>query len=182
MSLIALELIALLAVAGDPLGPGNHNLSLKMGDVTRSYLVHVPPKHDPTMATPVVLVLHGAGTNGAIMVPFCGLNGKADEAGFVAVYPNGTGLANLMLTWNSGGFRGKMADGKADDVAFLERLLDDLATMVKVDSKRVYATGMSNGGMMCYYVGPAILHNPFGWKRNRSLPPIRWPCVADLNC
>ena len=150
MFAIAIELVALLAVAGDPLGPGDHNLSLKMGDVTRSYLVHVPPKHDPTKATPVVLVLHGAGTNGAIMVPFCGLNNKADEAGFVAVYPNGTGLANLMLTWNSGGFRGKMADGKADDVAFLDKLLDDLATVVNVDSKRVYATGMSNGGMMCY--------------------------------
>ena len=150
MSAIALQLVALLSVVGDPLGPGDHNLSLKMGDVTRSYLVHVPPKHDPTKATPVVLVLHGAGTNGAIMIPFCGLNRKADEAGFVAIYPNGTGLANLMLTWNSGGLRGKMADGKADDVAFLDKLLDDLATMVKVDSKRVYATGMSNGGMMCY--------------------------------
>ena len=29
-------------------------------------------------------------------------------------------------------------------------MLDDLATVVNVDPKRVYATGMSNGGMMCY--------------------------------
>jgi len=150
MPAIAIELVALLSLAGDPLGPGDHNLSLKMGDVTRSYLVHVPPKYDPTKATPIVLVLHGAWTDGAIMVPFCGMNKKADEAGFIAVYPNGTGLANLMLTWNSGGLRGKMADGKADDVGFLEKLLDDLATVVNVDNKRVYATGMSNGGMMCY--------------------------------
>ena len=150
MPALMCQLVALLAVAGGPLGPGDHNLSLKMGDVTRSYLVHIPPKHDPTKPTPVVLVLHGAGTNGAIMVPFCGLNKKADKAGFVAVYPNGTGLANLMLTWNSGGFRGKMGEGKADDVAFIGRLLGDLGTVVEVDRKRVYATGMSNGGMMCY--------------------------------
>jgi poly(3-hydroxybutyrate) depolymerase len=122
MPALVCQLVALLAVAGGPLGPGDHNLSLKMGDVTRSYLVHIPPEHDPTKPTPVVLVLHGAGTNGAIMVPFCGLNEKADKSGFVAVYPNGTGLATLMLTWNSGGFRGEMGEGKVDDVAFLEKV------------------------------------------------------------
>jgi polyhydroxybutyrate depolymerase len=144
-----LHLVALLALAGDPLGPGDHSRSLKMGETTRSYIVHVPPKCDPRKPTPVVLVLHGAGTNGQITVPFCGLNKKADEAGFIAVYPNGTGLLGLMLTWNAGGFRGKGND-KADDVAFIARVLDDLATVVNIDPKRVYATGMSNGGMMCY--------------------------------
>ena len=53
-------------------------------------------------------------------------------------------------TWNAGGFSGKMAKGKADDVVFIGKLLDDLAVVVKVDEKRVYACGMSNGGMMCY--------------------------------
>ena len=40
--------------------------------------------------------------------------------------------------------------GKADDVTFICNLLDDLGTVIKVDEKRVYACGMSNGGMMCY--------------------------------
>ena len=53
-----------------------------------------------------------------------------------------------MLTWNAGGFQGK--EGKPDDVAFIAKVLDDLATVVNVDPKRVYVTGMSNGGMMCY--------------------------------
>jgi polyhydroxybutyrate depolymerase len=142
------HLLALVVLAGNPLGPGDHTRSLKMGEVDRSYLVHVPPKYDAKKPTPVVLVLHGAGTNGAITVFFCGMNKKADEAGFIAVYPNGTGLAGLMLTWNAGRFQGK--EGKADDVAFIAKLLDDLATVVNVDPKRVYATGISNGGMMCY--------------------------------
>ena len=43
-----------------------------------------------------------------------------------------------------------MAEGKADDVAFIGKLLDDLETVLKVDEKRIYACGMSNGGMMCY--------------------------------
>ncbi len=143
------HLVALAALAANPLAPGDHSRSLKVGELDRSYLVHVPPKHDARKPTPVVLVLHGAGTNGQIMVSFCGMNKKADEAGFVAVYPNGTGLARLMLTWNSGGFRG-VGDAKLDDVGFIAKVLDDLATVVRVDPKRVYATGMSNGGMMCY--------------------------------
>ncbi|MGA2064878.1 MAG: PHB depolymerase family esterase [Thermoguttaceae bacterium] len=143
------QLLVLLALAGGSLGPGNHNRSLKMGDMDRSYLVHIPPKYDAKKPTPVVLVLHGAGTNGQITVPFCGLNKKADEAGFIAAYPNGTGLAGLMLIWNAGGFQAK-GNGKADDVAFIAKVLDDLATVANVDPKRVYATGISNGGMMCY--------------------------------
>ena len=127
-------------------GPGDHVRPLKIGDASRSYLVHVPPKYDAKHPTPIVLVLHGAGTNGLITASFTGMNKKADEAGFIAVYPNGTGLAGLMLTWNAGGFRGN----KADDVAYIAKVLDDLATVANVDPKRVYVTGMSNGGMMCY--------------------------------
>jgi polyhydroxybutyrate depolymerase len=144
----ACVLVALMALAGNPIGPGDHVRSLRIGDASRSYLVHIPPKYDAKKPTPVVLILHGAGANGAITVSFCGLNKKADEAGFIAVYPNGTGLAGLMLTWNAGGFRGK--EGKADDVAYIAKVLDDLATVANVDPKRGYATGMSNGGMMCY--------------------------------
>lgn len=132
-----------------PLGPGDHTRSLTMGEQKRSYLIHVPQGYDPQNPAPVVLALHGAAMNGPMMVWFSGMNKKADEAGFIVVYPSGTGVGPF-CTWNAGGFRGKMAEGKADDVAFLGKLLDDLGTVVKVDANRVYACGMSNGGMMCY--------------------------------
>lgn len=133
----------------DPLGPGDHVRSLTVDGRKRTYLVHVPPKHDPDRPVPVVLALHGAAMSGPMMVWFSGLDRKADEAGFVAVYPSGTGTGPF-LTWNSGGFTGPMAEGRPDDVAFIRDLLDDLACVLDVDSKRVYACGMSNGGMMCY--------------------------------
>ena len=84
--------------------------------------------------------------NGAMMARFCGLSEKADQSGFVVVYANGTGSTPLFLYWDSGGVRGRVAD----DVGYTAKLLDDLATVVHVDSKRVFATGMSNGAMMCY--------------------------------
>jgi polyhydroxybutyrate depolymerase len=133
----------------NPLGPGDHTRTLMMGEQKRTYLVHIPKGYDPKKPVPVVLALHGAAMNGSMMVWFSGLNRKSDEAGFIVVYPSGTGTGPF-LTWNAGGFRGKMAEGKADDVAFIGKLLDDLGTVVTVDAKRVYACGMSNGGMMCY--------------------------------
>jgi len=122
----------------DPLGPGDHTRTLMMGEQKRTYLVHVPKKYDPKTPTPVVLALHGAAMDGSMMVWFSGLNKKSDEAGFVVVYSSGTGVGPFR-TWNAGGFKGKMAEGKADDVAFIGKLLDDLATVAKVDEKRVYA-------------------------------------------
>ncbi|HZZ77323.1 MAG TPA: PHB depolymerase family esterase [Gemmataceae bacterium] len=133
----------------DPLGSGDHKCTLMMGKDNRTYLVHVPKGYDPRKPTPVVLALHGAAMDGSMMVWFSGLNKKSDEAGFIVAYPSGTGVGPFR-TWNAGGFTGKMAEGRADDVAFIRKLLDDLGTVVKVDEKRVYACGMSNGGMMCY--------------------------------
>ena len=83
--------LALLLVGADSLTPGNHSRSLESDGRTRTYQVHVPPQYDPSVPTPVVLAFHGAWTNGPMMAGFTGLSKKADEAGFVVVYPNGTG-------------------------------------------------------------------------------------------
>lgn len=146
----SLQIVLLLATLGaDPLAPGDHTRTITVDQRERSYLVHVPPKYDPKKPTPVVLIFHGAGTNVLITVPFTGLSKKSNEAGFIAVYPNGTGVG-IFLTWNAGGWQGKMAENRADDVKYVAKLLDDLGTVLNVDPKRVYATGISNGGMMCY--------------------------------
>lgn len=142
-------ILAATAINADPLAPGDHIRKLTVDNRDRTYLVHVPPGYEPAKPVPVVLILHGAGTNAAITIPFTGLNAKADEAGFIAVYPNGTGN-DPFLIWNSGGRRGKLAEGMPDDVKFIASVLDDVQTVINVDSRRVYATGMSNGGMMCY--------------------------------
>jgi polyhydroxybutyrate depolymerase len=147
---LALHLVALLTMGVTPLAPGDHASTLQVDSRSRSYLVHVPPKHDPKKPTPVVLAFHGGGSNAEQMVRFCGLNEKADKEGFIVVYPSGTGRFEKMLTWNGGNCCGYAQWNKVDDVAFARALLDDLAKVVNVDPKRVYATGMSNGAIMCY--------------------------------
>jgi polyhydroxybutyrate depolymerase len=123
--------------------------TLNIGNSKRSYFVHTPKEYDPAKPAPVVLALHGATMNGPMMAWFSGLNVKADEAGFIAVYPNGTGLYSS-LTWNGGNCCGSAMHRNVDDVAFIKALLDDLAQAFQIDSRRVYATGMSNGAIMVY--------------------------------
>ena len=142
-------LMGLTLVAADPLGPGDHARSLDVDGRSRSYRIHVPKKYQANRPAPVVLVFHGAGMNAAIMIPFCGMNEKSEDAGFIAVYPDGTGWGPLH-SFNAGGFTGITSPDRADDVKFVSALLDDLASVLKFDARRVYATGMSNGGMMCY--------------------------------
>ena len=120
--------------------------TLVVGGLTRTYVVHAPKGNDLKTPLPVVLALHGATMNGPMMAWFSGLDRKADEAGFLAVYPNGTGT-NSSFFWNGGG---PAAQNNVDDVAFIDALLDDLGRAYPVDARRVYATGMSNGAMMAY--------------------------------
>lgn len=147
--MLTLAFLALTMAQPETLGPGDHTRTLVMGELKRTYLVHVPQKFDPKKPAPLVLALHGAAMNGPMMAWFTDLNKKSDESGFIVVYPSGTGTGPF-LTWNSGGFKGKMAESKPDDVAFIGKVIDDLGTVVKIDEKRVYACGMSNGAMMCY--------------------------------
>ena len=166
-------LLLLTVLAADPLGPGDHTRTLKVGDLTRTYLVHIPPKYDSKTPMPVVLVFHGGGSNAEGMVQFCGLNKKSDEAGFIVVYPSGTGRLEKVLTFNGGNCCGYAMNNKVDDVEFTRQLLDDLATSASIDSKRVFATGMSNGGIMSYLLASQLS------DRIAAIAPVGGPMGTD---
>jgi polyhydroxybutyrate depolymerase len=142
-------LLAAFAVV-DSLTPAEHTRSLEVDGRTRSYLVHVPKSYDGSKPVPVVLAFHGGLTNADIMVRFSGLSEKADEEGFVVVYPNGTGERERLLTWNAGNCCGYARLHQVDDVKFIGAVLDDVEKIVNVDKNRIFATGISNGGMISY--------------------------------
>ena len=147
----SLLLITTLALGqGEPLGAGDHKRTITVDDLKRHHRIHVPPKYDPKKPAAVVLALHGAAMFDELMEAFTGLSKTADEHNFIVVYPNGTGPGGVLQTWNAGLFPGELNKMKADDVKYLGKVLDDVESAFKVDKKRVYATGLSNGGMMCY--------------------------------
>jgi len=149
-------LVLIFFIGADPLGPGDHPRTLTVGDIKRDYLVHIPAKYDRQKPTPVVLAFHGGGGNANNMVAYSGLNRKSDDAGFIVVYPSGTGRLEKILTFNGGNCCGHAMNNKIDDVEFTRKLLDDLAKSANIDQKRVFATGMSNGGIMSYLLASEL--------------------------
>ncbi|MDX2135015.1 MAG: PHB depolymerase family esterase [Saprospiraceae bacterium] len=107
----------------------------------RDYRLYVPAGYNPAKAAPLVFNLHGFTSNALEQEFYAGMNAVADTAGFLVCYPNG-----IDNSWNVGWFFGSTAD----DVGFLSALIDELSTRYTLDSNRIYACGMSNGGFMSY--------------------------------
>lgn len=130
---------------------GEHTRSITVDGRMRKYRVVVPRTVDLVAASPVVLAFHGGGGNPDSMIRLSGLNTSAEKHGFVVVYPYGSArFGERRLTFNAGNVGGYAMQQNIDDVAFTRALLDDLATVARIDQDRVYATGMSNGAMMAY--------------------------------
>ncbi|MGB5103777.1 MAG: PHB depolymerase family esterase [Steroidobacteraceae bacterium] len=129
--------------------------TLTFGGSTRSYVVRAPLQLAASgPRVPLVLVLHGGGGNAANAEQMTGFTEKARKEGFIVVYPEGTGrLQNRLLTWNAGHCCGHAMRQQVDDVGFVSALLDKLVQSYPVDTGRIYATGMSNGGMMTHRLG-----------------------------
>jgi len=148
---------------------GDSTHTLVVDGRTRTYLAHVPPGYDGHTPLPVVLIFHGGLSNAAVTVRFTGLSEKADQARFLAVYPSGTGRLARALTWNAGDCCGYAEREHVDDVAFVRALLDDLTTHFAVDATRIYATGISNGGMMAHRLGAELA------DRIAAIAPVSGP-------
>jgi polyhydroxybutyrate depolymerase len=156
------------------LAAGDHTRTVRVGDLERHYRIYIPKKYDASKATAVVMVFHGGGGNPESMIRLTGMNTKADEAGFLVVYPFGTGkLANTLLTFNGGECCGYAMDNKVDDVGFTRELLDDLAKVANIDADRVFATGLSNGGIMAHYLASELS------DRIAAIAPVGGPLMME---
>lgn len=115
----------------------------------RGYRVHVPPSYDAQTPVPLVVALHGAGMTPLLMAFLTRFNALSDREGFIVVYPKG-----LDHKWNADlnapGFPGY--DEPVDDVGFVGRVMDEVERDYKIDPRRVYVTGASNGALLTHIV------------------------------
>ncbi len=118
----------------------------------RRYVVHVPAGTEASKHLPVVLVFHGGMGRAEGIRKSSRMNDVADRHGFIAVYPDGSGLTK-MLTYNAGTCCGYAVRENIDDVGFVRKVIDDLPQHHPIDTQRVYATGFSNGAMLVYRLG-----------------------------
>jgi polyhydroxybutyrate depolymerase len=152
---LVLSAILFLACSGGHTYADTRHYTLAIGPLSRSFLVHVP-KNLAAASPPLVIALHGGGTNGETMERFSGLSEASERYGFIVVYPEGSGRLNRFLTWNAGSCCGYAEKHAIDDVAFISRLIAYMIGHYHVDPSRVYCTGISNGAMMAYRLAAEI--------------------------
>ncbi len=156
LAIVAVSLCSSLPAWAGELAPGDYRFEVDAGGRRRSYLVHVPHQGVPERL-PVVLSLHGGGGNARQHRQSSGMDAAADRAGYMVIYPNGTGrLDEHLLTWNAGNCCGYAQARGVDDVKFISSLLDDVEQRASINRRRIYVAGHSNGGMMAHRLGDQL--------------------------
>lgn len=128
---------------------GSYSKTLKTSDgLARTYLVHVPVGYDPKKEYSLVVALHGGFGSGESMEKQTRMSDLADKNGFIVVYPDGVANANGVRAWNAGNCCGAPSKNNIDDVGYMRQLVTSLESTYSVDTKKVFAMGMSNGAML----------------------------------
>jgi polyhydroxybutyrate depolymerase len=149
----ALVLSALLGVRAGHADDGGARFTLSWDGRARSYLLYAPP--NATGKLPLVVALHGASQDGAAFAEETQFAAAAAAIGMAVVFPDGSGTQPGKLSWNAHFCCGVGAAEQIDDVGFIGAVIDRIAATLPIDRKRVYATGMSNGGMLSYQLAAA---------------------------
>ncbi|MDX1798986.1 MAG: hypothetical protein R3255_10090, partial [Candidatus Lokiarchaeia archaeon] len=129
----------------------------------RSYWFHVPPSYDGSTEVPLVIMLHGA-SGFSFSYPFyffrsCFMEGytefsqKADEEGFILLYPNAKLIFEFrVFAFNPGWLPASYFDN-IDDIGFLRDLIGKMIDEYNINQNKIYVTGFSSGGYMSYSAG-----------------------------
>lgn len=118
--------------------------SLAVDGVQRTYRLYVPA--DVAEPAPLVVMLHGGFGSAAQAQADYHWDARADAGRFAVLYPDGLDHAWAV----GGGGCGRPGDRGVDDVRFISSLIDSVDAQLPLDRSRLYATGMSNGGLMSY--------------------------------
>lgn len=118
-------------------------------EVSRQYHIFLPKHFKSLKNPPLIIALHGGGGRGKKFSKGDRhrILREADKHGIVVVFPEG-----LKRQWNDG--RTEIYENMRrpidppDDVGFIERIIDRMIKEYGIDGKRVFATGISNGGFM----------------------------------
>jgi polyhydroxybutyrate depolymerase len=148
---LALALAAGGCASGAPLAtlpidePGSRRGTIEHGGMSRSFVLHLPPKMPAPRS--LLVALHGGGSSGESLEEVTGLSRIADREGLAVVYPDGLGGPHgFGRAWNAGRCCGIPHFFGVDDGAFIRALAGALRDRLEVE--RVFVVGYSNGGLL----------------------------------
>lgn len=140
---LPLLLILLAAPATSFTVTATSERSVQVGSLRRTFRIYVPAA--ATSPAALVFVLHGGGGTARQMERSVSFNALADRFGFVVIYPDA-----VDRNWNDGRDAANIRSQReaVDDVGFIATLIDVLSREMRIDRRRIFATGISNGGFM----------------------------------
>ena len=143
---------------------GSSAQTITVEGVARTFRLYRPASLPPTGPVPLVVMIHGGGGSAAGAERDYGWDAEADAQHFVVAYPDG-----LDRGWSVGGGCCRRGGSPTtddtttttdnatthdaatdDDVDFIGRLVTAVSHRLPIDPARIYATGISEGGMMSY--------------------------------
>jgi polyhydroxybutyrate depolymerase len=119
------------------------NSSINFGGQNRTFIVYTPSSYNPGNPVPLVFVLHGLTQTGQAIMNVSNFNSIADTANFIIVYPDG-----ISNSWNINA--NLPGASTADDIGFIETLIDTISSNYAIDQNRIYSCGFSAGGFLSH--------------------------------
>lgn len=133
---------------GMPLSPGDSTRTVMVGETQRSYLLHIPNSYTGEKAVPFIFDFHRIGWSGEATRAISPYPAVTDPEGVIMVFPDGL-PGPFGAAWNIG----PCCVDDVDDVAFVRKIVDDVASVACIDQSRIYAVGTSMGGGFSHYLG-----------------------------
>jgi len=119
--------------------------SIIIDKTERTYLIY-NPKTDSGKILPLVFVFHGGGGTAKNIMKETGFNDISEKEKFIVVYPNG-----MNKGWNDGR-KEPIEKTKYNDIEFISKLFEKIKKDYRIDTNRIFSTGISNGGFFSFYL------------------------------
>jgi poly(3-hydroxybutyrate) depolymerase len=137
---------------------GKNRFTTKIDTDTREYFVHVPSDYNGSSSVPVVFMLHGTNGNGENFYTNSGWKEVGETENIITVFPSSWKYCILedgqtkpnTEKWNAQPAGWTPCNGEIlrDDIKFFKSIIAELNSKFKIDNKRIYLVGFSNGGAM----------------------------------
>ncbi|MBL7797613.1 MAG: dienelactone hydrolase family protein [Saprospiraceae bacterium] len=138
---------------------GQNRFTIQINGDTREYYVHVPAGYNPNTPAPMVVMLHGTSGDGEKFYNISGWKEVGEAENILTVFPSSwnyciveDGQSTNTTKWTvyPGSFDYCPGQTPRDDIKFLREMIASLSQTFKVDAKRIYLAGFSNGGQMAF--------------------------------
>jgi len=112
--------------------------------------IRVPNSYQVQQPAPLVILLHGYGSNARRAEHIFKLDPLSADYGFIYVVPDGAFDRNGQRNWHGTDACCDFERIRRDDSGYLRSIIDVAEGLLSVDPRRIYVVGASNGGFMAY--------------------------------